>query len=110
MIIIFSLIDITMIEVVLTKSHKPDKKMKAVINGKKTVHFGAKGMSDYTKHHDDERKQRYIDRHKKRENWGTTGYESAGFYAKHVLWNKKTLRASVDDFNQKFKSLKVKLK
>ena len=99
-----------MVEVVITKSKKPDKKMKAIINGKKTVHFGASGMSDYTKHHDDERKQRYIDRHKKRENWGTTGYESAGFYAKHVLWNKKTLKASVDDMNNKFKSLKVKLK
>ena len=98
-----------MVEVVITKSNKPDRKMKAVIDKKKTVHFGASGMSDYTKHHDDERKQRYIDRHKKNENWGTTGYKSAGFYAKHVLWNKKTLKASVDDMNNKFKSLKVKL-
>jgi hypothetical protein len=99
-----------MVEVVITKSNKPDKKMKAIINGKKTVHFGASGMSDYTKHHDDERKQRYIDRHKKRENWGTTGYKTAGFWSKQILWNKKTLKASVDDLNQKFQSLKVKLK
>jgi hypothetical protein len=84
--------------------------MKAIINGKKTVHFGASGMNDYTKHHDDERKQRYIDRHKKTENWGTTGYESAGFYAKHVLWNKKTLKASVDDMNKQFKHLTVKMR
>ena len=99
-----------MIEVVITKSHKPAKKMQAVINGMKIVHVGASGMSDYTKHHDDERKQRYIDRHRKNENWGTTGYKSAGFYAKHVLWNKKTLKASVYDMKNKFKSLNVKMK
>ena len=32
-----------------------------------SVHFGAKGMSDYTIHKDDERKYRYIMRHKKNE-------------------------------------------
>jgi hypothetical protein len=99
-----------MVEVVITKSDKTDNKMKAIINGKNTVHFGQAGASDMTQHKNEERKQRYIDRHQKRENWGTTGYESAGFYAKHVLWNKKTLKASVDDMNSKFKSFKVKLK
>ena len=29
----------------------------------KRVHFGAKNMSDYTLHKDDERKKRYIARH-----------------------------------------------
>ncbi len=29
------------------------------------VSFGAKGYSDYTMHRDDDRKQRYINRHKK---------------------------------------------
>ena len=35
----------------------------------KTTHFGWRGMSDFTKHKDPERKQRYLDRHKKNENW-----------------------------------------
>ena len=35
----------------------------------KTVHFGGKGYSDYTKHKDDDRKLLYLKRHKKRENW-----------------------------------------
>ena len=52
---------------------KSDKKLKAVIDGKKTVHFGAAGMSDYTKHKDPERKERYIERHKKNEDWGKAG-------------------------------------
>ena len=36
----------------ISKSNKSDKKLKAVIDGKKTVHFGAKGYSDYAKHKD----------------------------------------------------------
>lgn len=52
-------------EVIIRKSKKIDKKFDAVIDGKKTISFGQKNASDYTKHKDPERKQRYIDRHKK---------------------------------------------
>ena len=37
-------------KVVLTKSKKPDKKYDARINGTRTVSFGQKGASDFTKH------------------------------------------------------------
>ena len=37
-------------------------------------------------------KKRYIDRHKKNEDWTKTGAKSAGFYKKHVLWNKPILK------------------
>ena len=53
---------------------------------KKTIPFGAKGMSDYTIHHDKERRQRYITRHKAREDWTKSGRLTAGFYSKHLLW------------------------
>ena len=46
---------------------KTDRKLKAVIYGLKTVHVGASGYSDYIKHKDDERKQRYSNIHKKNE-------------------------------------------
>ena len=36
------------IEVVISKSNRKDKKFKAVIDSKKTVHLGASGYSDYT--------------------------------------------------------------
>ena len=97
-------------EVVITKSKKPDKKYDALINGSKTVSFGATGYSDYTKHKDKDRKNRYIDRHKAREDWNASGAKSAGFYSKHVLWNKPTLKASIDDINKRFKGLNVKMK
>ena len=97
-------------EVVITKSKKPDKKYDARINGSKTVSFGQKMASDFTKHKDTDRKERYIDRHKAREDWTKSGVKTAGFYSKHVLWNKPTLKESIDDINKRFKNLNIKMK
>ena len=97
-----------MIDIVLTKSKNKDNKYDAVIDGKKTIHFGAKGYSDYTINKDDERKNRYISRHKSNENWNN--YKTAGFYAKNILWNKPTVEASVADTNRRFKNIHIKLK
>ena len=97
-------------EVVITKSKKPDKKYDARVDGSKTVSFGQKGASDFTKHKDKDRKEAYIARHKKNEDWTKSGAKTAGFWSKNLLWNKKTLKDSVDDINKKFKSLNVKVK
>ena len=51
-------------EIVITKSKNPQKKYDARIDGTKTVSFGQKGASGFTKHKDKERKERYIDRRK----------------------------------------------
>jgi hypothetical protein len=51
--------------IIIKPSTKPDKKYMAIIDDKKTVHFGAAGMSDYTKHKDKERKERYLARHRR---------------------------------------------
>ncbi len=66
----------------------------------KTTHFGWRGMSDFTKHKDPERKQRYMDRHKKNENWNDP--MSAGALSRWILWNKPTLTASKKDYAKKF--------
>ena len=78
-----------------------------MIDGKKKTSFGASGYNDFTKHGDTDREDRYIARHKKE--WGLDA-KSAGFYNKHVLWNKPTLKASIDDINKRFKHLNVKMK
>lgn len=83
----------------IQRSDKPEKKYVAVIkddgSGRvKRVHFGAAGMSDYTKHHDDARKGRYIERHKEREDWTSNGFKTAGWYSRWILWNKKSIEAS----------------
>ena len=44
-------------------------------------------------------RQRYIDRHHNNEYWGKYFVKTAGFYSKHVLWNKPTLQASIADVN-----------
>jgi protein required for attachment to host cells len=87
-------------EIIVKKSDKTGKKYMAVIDGKKTIHFGQAGASDFTIHKDLERKQRYINRHKKRESWDNP--ETAGFWAKNLLWNKETLKESINDINKKY--------
>ena len=42
--------------IIIKPSHLADKKIDAIINNKKTIPFGASGMSDYTKHKDKDRK------------------------------------------------------
>ena len=94
-----------MINAVLSKSDKKDKKYKVVVekdNKKKTIHFGAKGMSDYTKNKDPARKSNYESRHKAREDWTKSGITTAGFWAKHILWNKPTIDESVKSTEKRF--------
>lgn len=93
-----------MVSVSIKKSTNPKKKYMAVFseNGKKikTTHFGSAGMSDFTKNRDEERKKRYLQRHRARENWND--YKSAGALSRWILWNKTSLRASISDYKNRF--------
>ena len=91
-------------KVVIKKSTNPKKKYMAIFTDKdikKTTHFGASGMSDYTKHNDKERKERYLKRHKKNENWDK--YMTAGSLSRYILWNKETLKDSIKDYKNRFR-------
>ena len=92
-------------------SDKPDKKYVAIFcmcNGqskccdkeRKKTHFGAKGSSTFIDHNDEKKKDAYIARHKVNENWNDP--TTAGALARFILWNKKTLTASIADFKQRF--------
>ena len=92
-------------EVIIKKSTNPEKKYMAVFYDDskkkvKTTHFGAAGMSDYTKHKDPERKKRYLARHKARENWNN--YMSAGSLSRYILWGEPTFRVSVNKYKERF--------
>ena len=88
-------------QIVITPSDKPTKKCEARIDGKKSIqHFGQAGASDFTIHKDTERKNRYLDRHSKNEDWNNP--LTAGFYARHILWNKPTITESIRDTNRRF--------
>tara|TARA_Y100000004_G_C8723637_1_gene331168 strand:- start:187 stop:477 length:291 start_codon:yes stop_codon:yes gene_type:complete len=93
-----------MVKVQIRKSTDPKKKLMAIFteNGKKikTTHFGAAGMDDFTKTRDEAQKKRYLDRHRKRENWSAP--KTAGALSRWILWNKPTRAASIADFKRRF--------
>tara|TARA_R110000772_G_scaffold115335_5_gene220176 strand:- start:1043 stop:1408 length:366 start_codon:yes stop_codon:yes gene_type:complete len=72
----------------------------------KTVHFGAKGMMDYTKYYKqdktlaNDRKKAYISRHRTNENWNDP--TSAGTLSKYILWNLPTIEASIKSYKNTF--------
>ena len=68
----------------------------------KHIYFGAVGYSDFTIHKDPDRKQRYINRHDKNENWTKSGIDSAGFWSRWLLWNKPTIKSSYEDIKKRF--------
>jgi hypothetical protein len=87
--------------------HKSENKTKKYVmkfyenDGKyiKSTNFGASGYSDYTIHHDDDRKERYISRHSG-EDW--TDATKAGTLSRFILWNKKTITDSFKDYLKRF--------
>ena len=80
----------------------------AIIDDKKTVHLRQAGASDITQHKSEDRKNRYIDRHKKNENWNDP--TTAGFYSRWITWNKPTLTESIRDTNRRFKNINIKMR
>ena len=86
------------VKVKLSRSSKTGKKWQVTFEREggrsKTVHFGQAGAADYTTHKDPERKRRYIDRHKDREDWGPSGVETAGWWSRWLLWSEPSLSAA----------------
>jgi len=72
----------------LIRSQSPDKKWTAVFDDGKRVSFGAKGMDDYTQHHDVERRRLYRLRHEK--DLDTKDPRRAGFLSYYILWGDST--------------------
>jgi len=99
-------------------SDKPDKKYMAIFlidNEKtKTVHFGSKGMRDFTLINNKSSqfylpktldrnvvKDAYIRRHRAREDW--TNPLTAGALSRWILWDKRSLDSSIKAFKKRFK-------
>ena len=104
--------------VTISRSSNSEKKLMAVFEdseGKKikTTHFGQRGASDYTKHGEKERMERYLERHgggtttSTKEDWKDP--TTAGALSRWILWNKPSLSGSFADFKRRF-GLKGNLK
>ena len=91
--------------VIITPSNNQNKKFTAIINNKK-IHFGDSRYQDFTKHKDPERKKAYLSRHKKD---NATNPNYAGFYSTNLLWNKPTLKESIQATNKLY-NVNIKLK
>jgi hypothetical protein len=92
-------------KVIIEKSDRQNKRYKAVLfddeKKTKTTHFDLDTGSTYIDHKDEGKKKAYIARHSKNnENWND--YQSAGGLARWILWNKTTLKDSIDDYKKKF--------
>jgi hypothetical protein len=89
----------------IVKSHLATKKYDAIFTDKdgktKTIPFGAAGYSDYTIHHDKERKKRYILRHSRSEHFND--YMSRGSLSMHLLWGTSiSLKENIKSFKKRF--------
>lgn len=96
----------------LQKAEDGNHKMVASFYNKYTgkikhIKFGAKGYKDYLyyvryngKEVADIHKANYINRHQTRESWQNP--LTAGTLSKYLLWNKTSLKASLDDYLKVF--------
>jgi hypothetical protein len=87
------------------KSSARGKKYTAVFEGpngrRKSVSFGAAGMDDYTRTHDQNQRSRYRQRHSK--DLGTRDPTSAGFLSYYLLWGPSTsLQQNVAAYKRRF--------
>lgn len=95
------------VDYVLKRSTRKNKKWMVILPTGKTIHFGQKNASDFTIHKDEDRKERYIKRHEKNEDWSGTGLDTAGFFSRFILWNKDSIEDSIKNIEKKFK-IKIK--
>ena len=66
----------------------------------KVIHFGAKGYSDYTLHHDKERRSNYRKRHHSGKN---AKANTPNALAYHILWGDSTsMQANIKAFKKKY--------
>jgi hypothetical protein len=71
----------------------------------KYISFGQKGSDDFTMSGDENKKRNYLLRHKPNENWEDS--DSAGFWARWLLWNKPSLEESIRDVERRFPNIKI---
>ena len=82
-----------------------NKKYNAVITKDdktiKIIPFGDNRYEDFTQHHNKRRRELYILRHEKNENWNDP--ETAGALSRYILWgNSKKIDTNIKEFKKKF--------
>jgi hypothetical protein len=112
----------------LRRSSKSDKKWMVTFEDGKVVHFGARGMSDYTFHKNPMRMRSYVDRHggrvpkalmketdprrvhkmmlgvktSTREKWDKSGLRTPGFWSRWLTWSLPTMGGAKKFIEKKY--------
>lgn len=68
-----------------------------------SVKFGDNRYDDFTTHKDPLRRKRYIKRHaaSNREDWSASGYDTAGYWSRWLLWEKDSLKKAINFMRDK---------
>jgi hypothetical protein len=92
----------------LIPSKNKNKKWTAIFSNHQPVDFGAYGYEDYTTHRDPERKKKYIQRHRAREDWANP--YKPGTLSRYLLWEYENLEQAIREYNRRFFRNTEKLK
>lgn len=116
------------VRVKLRRSSKSDKKWMVTFEDGKVVHFGAKGMSDFTFHKNPLRMRSYVRRHggnipksvldetdprkvqqrmmgvktSNKEKWDKPGMKSPGFWSRWLTWSLPTIAGAKKFIEKKY--------
>lgn len=72
----------------IVKSSRKNKKYNAYSDDGLNVHFGDSRYKDFTETNDAHKRDLYLKRHCKREDWSNE--KKAAFWSVHFLWHKKS--------------------
>ena len=85
----------------IEKSTRAGKRFMATYANGKVVHFGQAGGQTYIDHGDKAKREAYLVRHKKRENWNDP--YSAGALSRWLLWGDSVnLMDNIASFKRRF--------
>jgi hypothetical protein len=96
----------------LSDSPRVGKKLRMIFYDKNKMlvsytDFGSEGMSDYTEHKDDERKNRWLSRFNKLINKYKNDFTKATTLSHLILWNRETIEDSYKNYLRKFNLKKI---
>ena len=92
-------------EVLISKSNRKQKRLKAMFENK-TIHFGYDKGKTFVDHNDKELKNAWLARHKVNSDFDNI--ETTGSLAKNILWNKPSISSAVRDLNTRQKKYNFK--
>lgn len=85
----------------IQKSTRKDKRFMATFYNGKVVHFGLEGGKTYIDEGDKIKRENYLLRHQKRENWNDP--YTAGSLSKFITWGESTdINKNIEAFKKRF--------